>query len=183
MRACAFYSIFYQNIKVEILSSQFGSRPKHHYTFVWSEGEFKLLVRQAQDIAREIGETLTIEVIFPSRKLIEARRETTSTNNIVYIEIMIRIRRDLDDNLALSTPFQKRKALNHARTTPEFSDKFISRPPLLRLFRSQELLLSQIDRHASSITIRLPQCLLCLIRRPPFPLQSLLKPTRTAQAG
>ncbi|KAL6237054.1 hypothetical protein BDW75DRAFT_204995 [Aspergillus navahoensis] len=62
VKASAFYRIFDRNIKVEVLSCQLASRSEQHYIFAGSEGEFSLLVRQAQEVARSTGKPLTIEV-------------------------------------------------------------------------------------------------------------------------
>ncbi|KAL2867037.1 uncharacterized protein BJX67DRAFT_111603 [Aspergillus lucknowensis] len=61
-KARDFFSIFDSSLQVQVLSCQIASRPDQHYIFAGSEGEFNLLVRQARDIASELGKPLTIEV-------------------------------------------------------------------------------------------------------------------------
>ncbi|KAL4970196.1 uncharacterized protein BDV14DRAFT_164565 [Aspergillus stella-maris] len=61
-KATSFYKILDRNAKVEVLCCQFASRSEQHYLFAGSEGEYSLLVRKAQEVARELGKPLTIEV-------------------------------------------------------------------------------------------------------------------------
>jgi hypothetical protein len=61
-KASAFFSIFDDAIQVKVLSCQIASRPDQHYIFAGSEGEFNLLLLQAQEAASALGKPLTIEV-------------------------------------------------------------------------------------------------------------------------
>ncbi|KAL4975180.1 hypothetical protein BDW66DRAFT_152165 [Aspergillus desertorum] len=61
-KASAFYRIFDRNVKVEVLSCQLATTSEQHYIFAGSEGEYGLLVRQAQEVARSTGKPLTIEI-------------------------------------------------------------------------------------------------------------------------
>ncbi|KAL2813111.1 hypothetical protein BJX63DRAFT_394942 [Aspergillus granulosus] len=61
-KARDFFSIFDDTIQVKVLSCQISSRPDQHYIFAGSEGEFNLLLQQAQDIASGLGKPLAIEV-------------------------------------------------------------------------------------------------------------------------
>jgi hypothetical protein len=61
-KATDFFSIFDPSIQVEILSCQIASRSEQHYIFARSEGEFNLLLQQAQEFAAGLSNPLIIEV-------------------------------------------------------------------------------------------------------------------------
>ncbi|KAL3464349.1 hypothetical protein BJX64DRAFT_254770 [Aspergillus heterothallicus] len=61
-KARSFFLIFDDTIQVDILSCQIATRSDQHYIFAGNEGEFNILLQQAQEIAKGLGKPLTIEV-------------------------------------------------------------------------------------------------------------------------